>query len=450
MESDSSEPPSFELNAFSDLVQQDWSTTQNWIYISIIIILMICSALVSGSEIAFFSFQTDDLDEFKQSKSKRENTIYKLITQPRRLLSTILISNNFFNIGIVVVSFYLLANLFNFDNKPSWLRMVIETGLVTFLIVLFGEVIPKVYATQRGRTLARFMARPLEQLSKILKPFSSILIKTTDGLEQKITKNSDQKNITAEEVDMAIDLTTNENSTDEEVQILKSIVRFGEIAVHDVMTSRPDVYALSDSSGFDDIIQTIRTSGFSRIPVFKEELDQIIGILYAKDLLAYLDQGDDFQWKKLTREPFFVPENKKIDDLLKDFQENHTHMAIVVDEYGGTAGLITLEDVLEEIIGDIKDEFDDLQNDVKYEKIADNRFLFEGKTSLFDSCKILNVDYQQFEQIKGESDSIAGLILEISGKFPRKNQVIPVQDLIFKVVDLDQKRIKTVEIELLS
>lgn len=450
MESESSEPPSFYLQSLNSIFVDHWSTPENWLFITIIIVLMILSALVSGSEIAFFSFKADDLEDFKNSKSPVDNTIYELVSRPRRLLSTILIANNFFNIGIVVVSFFLMGNIFDFEGRPAWVQVVVETGLVTFLIVLFGEVIPKVYATQRGKQLARFMAKPLYSLSNFLRPFSSLLINSADGLEKKMSNENDDNSISAEEVDMAIDLTTKGQATPEEVQILKSIVRFGEISVRDVMTSRPDIISMSDELSFEQVIQEIRVSGFSRIPIFQGDLDHVIGILYAKDLLAYLDEDNQFEWQSLIRTPFFVPENKKIDDLLEDFQSNHTHMALVVDEYGGTAGIITLEDVLEEIIGEIKDEFDVHEHDILYEKIDDNRYIFEGKTSIFDLCKIINADYQLFEEVKGDSDSIGGLILELAGKFPKKKQVLEVENYLFKVLDLDQKRIKSVEIEILS
>lgn len=448
METESQEPPPIQLNNLSHLFEPDWFTLETAIYLCILVLLMMGSALVSGSEIAFFSFKADSLDEFKNSKNKREKKIYELVTQPRQLLATILIANNFFNIGIIVVSSFLVGQIFNFSGFPKWVEVLITLGLVTAIIVLFGEVLPKVYATQRAKHLASFMAAPLGGMREILRPISNLLIKGSANLEERMA--NDSETISAEEVDLAIDLTTKGKATDDEVQILKSIVRFGDISVKEVMTSRPDIQSFSSELDFKELIQTVRESGFSRIPVFEEDLDKVIGILYAKDLLAYLGEEADFSWQELIREPFFVPENKKIDDLLKDFQENHTHMAIVVDEYGGTAGLATLEDVLEEIIGEIKDEFDDINSDLEYEQLDENRYRFAGKSSLFDVCKLLQIDYSEFEEVKGESDSLAGLLLEVWGKFPKKFQVLQIKNLLFKVTDVDQKRIKTVEVEVLS
>jgi len=409
---------------------------------------MIGSALVSGSEIAFFSFKAADLAAFNASKNKSDHKIYELVSQPRYLLATILIANNFFNIGIIVVSSQLVSQTFNFVGQPPWVEIAVSLGLITFLIVLFGEVIPKVYATQRAKHLATFMASPLKTLRQSVRPLSKLLIKSSEQLEAKILENQ-PNSVSADEVDLAIDLTRRGKATDDEIQILKSIVRFGDISVKDVMTSRPDIHAVSTELNFSELMKFIRDSGFSRIPVFDDDLDGIHGILYAKDLLEFLDEQTDFNWKGLVREPFFVPENKKIDDLLKDFQEHHTHMAIVVDEYGGTAGVTTLEDVLEEIIGEINDEFDGFSTDLEYEQLDINRFRFAGKSSFFDVCKLLKIEFSDFEDVKGESDSLAGLLLEVWGKFPRKYQVVQVKHLLIKVTEVDDKRIKTVEVEVL-
>ena len=418
----------------------------NLVLLGIIFLFIVGSALVSGSEIAFFSFKNDDLKAFEGSKEKNEERIYKLVNQPRYLLATILIANNFFNIGIIIASFYLLNNVFNFSQFPAWIEVVVNTVLVTFLIVMAGEVIPKVYATQKARSLAGFMAQPLTIAKKVLYPFSKLLTKTTSRMEARLQGNKDEV-INADEVDMAIDLTTKGKATEEEVQMLKSIVRFGDIAVKDVMTSRPDIIALPNHLTYPDLIEAVRSSGFSRIPVFDEDLDKVIGILYAKDLLEHLNESDNFYWPKILRESYFVPENKKIDDLLEDFQSNRTHIALVVDEYGGTSGLITLEDILEEIIGDIKDEFDDFTGEIEFKQISQNKFLFEGKVSLFDMCKIIGAEYNQFEDAKGDTDSLAGLILELSSSIPQRHQRVECGDYRFTVVDVDNKRIKKVDVE---
>ncbi|MBX2846342.1 MAG: gliding motility-associated protein GldE [Saprospiraceae bacterium] len=432
---------------WAHLLAEDALSSGNWMLIVVILLLIIASALVSGSEIAYFSYGPEDLKALTEDPSNRKQMVKELLGKPRYLLATILIANNLFNIGIILSSFYLFQEVFNFNHQPGWVEIVINTILVTFLIVLFGEVLPKVYATQKGQRLATFMAPPLLFLRSMFKPISQVLINATQVVERRLEQR-EKTSISAEELDIAIDLTVNEQGTEEEVRMLKSIVRFGDIDVRDVMTARPDVTAIEFETTFNDLLALIKSSGFSRIPVFEKDLDSVKGILYAKDLLSHLDEEEDFQWNDLLREAFFVPENKKIDDLLEDFQTNRLHMAMVVDEYGGTAGLITLEDVLEEIIGDIKDEFDDIGADIDYEKIDEHTFVFEGKTSLYDMCKIIDVDFSKFEKVKGDSDSIAGLLLEVTGKIPRKNTEIDLTPFSFTVMDVDQKRIKKVKIRL--
>lgn len=441
---------SLDVDSASMMIQHIFAenslSTQNIVLLIIILFLIIGSALISGSEIAFFSFKKDDLADFEASKHKKDQGIYELINQPRYLLATILITNNFFNIGIIVVSFYLLNNLLDLTGLPLWVEVIINSVVVTAIIVLFGEVIPKVYATQRAKALAGFMSAPLLLAKKALFPFSKLLIQTSGLIEKRMKQHNDES-ITADEMDLAIDLTTQDNTNDEEVQMLKSIVRFGDIAVKDVMTSRPDIKAASTDLPFHQLVETVKQSGYSRIPVYSDDLDRIQGVLYAKDLLEHLTEENKYDWTALVRESLFVPENKKIDDLLEDFQQSHMHIAIVVDEYGGTVGLITLEDILEEIIGEIKDEFDDFADDVPYKKINEQKYIFEGKVSLFDMCKIVDADFHQFEEAKGESDSLAGLILELSGKLPQKDQIIDFGPYRFTVMEADNKRIKKVDVE---
>lgn len=445
MEPDTPEPTFNEEFFFAHLIREDAFTIQGAILLFIILVLIICSALVSGSEIAFFSFKQDHLETFKLSKNKKKLKIYQLLKDPKRLLATILITNNFVNIGVIITSFYLLEKVFNFDQYPSWVELFVNSILVTSLIVLFGEVIPKVYATQKAEQLATFMAPLLLIAKNLLKPISNLLSRTSEQMETKWIQNDES--VTADEMDMAIDITTRGKASDEEVQMLKSIVRFGDISVKDVMTSRPDVKALDSSISFKELLKAIRRIGFSRIPVYSENLDNIIGVLYIKDLLKYINEDHSFQWNTLLREPFFVPENKKIDDLLENFQSNRTHIAIVVDEYGGSAGLITLEDILEEIVGEIKDEFDGVSEEIHFEKIHENKFIFEGKVSLFDLCKLIHEDFNRFEQAKGESDSIAGLMLELAGQIPKKNQKVRFENFVFTAIETDQKRIKKVDVE---
>ncbi len=441
------EPPPT-LLFYQSFIKKDWLSVETIIFLLVLLLLLMGSALVSGSEIAFFSFKASDLKSFFSSKNKQEKRIYELISRPRFLLATILIANNFFNIGIIVVSSFLVSKIFTFQGHPRYMEPLVSIGMISFMIVLFGEVIPKVYATQRATEFAALMASPLLILRRVFKPFSSLLIRGSENIETQMFSGY-QNAVSQEEVDLAIDLTTKGKATEDEINILKSIVRFGDIIVKDVMTSRPDIVAISNEDQFTDLVKAVKAYGFSRIPVFSEDLDQVEGILHSKDLLAYLNEGDEFDWQKLIREALFVPENKKIDDLLKDFQEHYTHMAIVVDEYGGTAGLITLEDILEEIIGEINDEFDGIALDLEYEQLDENRYRFAGKSSLFDVCKLLKLDFADFDEVKGESDSLAGLLLELCGKFPRKYQVIQIQNLMIKVTEIDEKRIKTVEVEVL-
>lgn len=448
MESDS---PGDELTTqiidWSGLISDNVLSTENWILAGVIFLLIIGSALVSGSEIAYFSYGPEQLKDLEESTSKKKAKVQELLGKPRYLLATILIANNLFNIGIILTSFYLLQNIFAFGAYPPWVEILINTVLVTFIIVLFGEVLPKVYATQKGERLAFFMSTPLLLMRGAFRPLSRLLINATRIVEQRLERR-EKTSISAEELDIAIDLTVNDEGTEEEVKMLKSIVRFGDISVKDVMTARPDVTSVDISTPYGELLDTIKSSGFSRIPIVDADLDKVQGVLYAKDLLSYLDEGNDFVWTGLLREGFFVPENKKIDDLLEDFQTNRMHMALVVDEYGGTAGLITLEDVLEEIIGDIKDEFDDIGEDIDYEKLDSHTYVFEGKTSLFDLCKIIGIDFQDFEKVKGDSDSLAGLLLEIAGKIPRKNTEIEFSPFTFTVMDADQRRIKRVKIKI--
>jgi len=413
----------------------------------ILILLLISSALISGSEIAFFSLNQTDINELSKN-GKEKNEVVTLLERPRKLLATILITNNFINILIVLLFASLAETLFGDFNISLDLyffavpiRFLLEVILVTFLILLFGEVLPKVYASRNALLFAKKISKFIHTVNILLTPFSMPLIAITKWVEQKF--GSKVSKFSVETLSQALELTSQDATSKDEQKILNGIVNFGNTETVQIMKPRIDVFALSDTETYEEVLSKILTNGYSRNPVYSENIDNIIGVLYAKDLLAHLNKKT-FDWQTLLREPFFVPENKKLDDLLADFRAKKNHLAIVVDEYGGTSGVVTLEDVIEEIVGDINDEFDD--EDVSYSKIDANNYIFEGKTSIKDFCKILDdEDEEIFEEEKGESETLAGFILEISGKFPKKGAEIKFKNYTFTIEALDKKRIKQVK-----
>jgi gliding motility-associated protein GldE len=427
------------------------SNTFNYIEIVIAgivcLLLLIISAFVSGSEIAFFSFSPQQKDELKNSKLKSDIHIVELISLPNDLLATIVIINNFVNIGIIVVSSFLLEKIPGIESfkllHPT-IYFLIEVVGITFVILLLGEVIPKIYASKNAIFLSKVMASPLKFIQNTA-PFSWLknsLVSGT-GIMSKVAKKK-SINISTDELEQALALTKEESTLDEEHKILEGIVNFGNKDVKQIMRPRLDIVAINHNASYEDLLNTILENGFSRMPVYKETSDNVIGILYIKDLLAHLNEKKNYQWQSLIRPPFFVPENKKIDDLLKKFQEMRMHMAVVVDEYGGTLGIVTLEDVLEEIVGDITDEFDD--DDVVYSKLDDLNYVFEGKTALVDFYKVLNIDGKNFEEAKGDADTLAGFLIEQAGKILRKNEKIGFNDFQFVVEAADKKRVKMIKV----
>ncbi len=428
--------PSF-LNLFSAL------TINYWFIASIIILLLLLlfSALISGAEVAFFSLSKTDLNKASESKSSTQNIVARLLLKPKKLLATILILNNFINILIVLIFVYVGNTIFVGINSGV-IKFLVEVVLVTFLILLFGEVLPKIYATRNSLKFAVFMAIPLKFLNSLLSVVSLPLMGLTNIVENRL--GNKKSNLSVENLSKALEITSTENTTKDEQKILEGIVSFGNTETNQIMTPRIDIFALKDDEKYEDVLDKIIKNGFSRNPVYKENIDEIIGVLYAKDLLPHLNEKN-FNWQSLLRAPYFVPENKKLDDLLKEFQEKKNHLAIVVDEYGGTSGIVTLEDVIEEIVGDISDEFDD--DDLSYSKLDANNYLFEGKTNLKDFYKILELeDTSNIEANKGESETIAGFILEIHGKFPKKNEIIKFHQFKFKIESKDNKRIKQVKV----
>lgn len=406
----------------------------------LLFLLLFFSALVSGAEVALFSLTRTDIEEGLEQKSKRIQIISRLLERPKKLLATILVANNFINIGIVILFAYLGETVFE-SMTSSILRFIVEVVIVTFLILLFGEILPKIYANRNRVKFATFMAHPLNVLDVLLSPLSLPMRSITITIHNKLGKQ--KSNLSVDQLSQALSLTSEEHTSKEEQKILEGIVSFGNTDTKQVMRPRIDIFALSVDQKYTEIMQEIVENGYSRIPVYRENIDKIEGILYVKDLLPYIDRKQ-FDWTSLLREPFFVPENKKLDDLMAEFQEKKVHLAVVVDEYGGTSGLISLEDIIEEIVGDISDEFDD--EDLTYSKLDDNNFVFEGKTALKDFYKIIKVeDESSFEDNKGEAETIAGFVLEISGSFPKLNSKIHFKNYVFKIEALDKKRIKLIK-----
>ncbi|PIA78666.1 magnesium/cobalt efflux protein [Gaetbulibacter sp. 4G1] len=408
---------------------------------ALLFLLLICSALISGAEVALFSLTRTDIEEGLEVKSKRIQIIAKLLEHPKKLLATILVSNNFINIAIVILFAYLGSNMFESITSPI-LKFTIEVIIVTFLILLFGEILPKIYASRNKLKFASFMAYPLRVLDVLLTPISMPMRGVTLAIHKKLGKQ--KSNLSVDQLSQALELTSEDDTTKEEQKILQGIVSFGNTDTKQVMRPRIDIFALNIEQRYAEIMPEIIANGYSRIPVFKDNIDTIEGILYVKDLLPYIDRKQ-FDWSTLLREPFFVPENKKLDDLMAEFQEKKVHLAVVVDEYGGTSGLISLEDIIEEIVGDISDEFDD--EDLMYSKLDENNYVFEGKTALKDFYKVVKVeDDSVFEDNKGEAETIAGFVLEISKSFPKLNSKINFENYVFTIEALDKKRIKRIKL----
>ena len=412
-----------------------------FMWLTVLILLLICSALISGSEVAYFSLSPSDIDKLKREKSKKTNRILKLIDMPERLLGSILISNNFVNVGIVIISNYIINRIVDF-SEARVIGFVLQVIIITFLLLLFGEILPKIYATQFAVKFARVMAMPLTILDKIFKPISLILISSTSIIQKKFSRL--KEDISMDDLSEVLDLPSTEITEDKE--ILKGIVRFGNIDAKEIMKARMDIFAINIDTKFTKVLPEIISSGYSRILVYIESLDNIKGILYIKDLLPHMHKPNTFRWQSLIRPPYFVPETKKIDDLLEEFQTKKIHMAIVLDEYGGTYGLITLEDILEEIVGEITDEYD--EEEATFKKLGENVFLFEGKTQLNDFYKITRSEIDVFDEVKGEADTLAGLILEIKGEIPMKNDVISYTNFVFNITSVDNRRIKEVEVRI--
>ncbi len=416
-------------------------TTGTIMSILVLVVLLAFSALLSGSEVAYFSLSPADLSQLEEIRTKNAVRILRHLKDPEKLLATILIGNNFVNVGIVILSSFITNSVVVF-GKPSWVKFVVEVIGITAVILFFGEILPKVYASRFSRRFAEIMAYPLLLLKNVFQPLSFILVSTSGFVNKRVAKRV--ASISLDDISQALELTSDEIT--EEKDILEGIVKFGNISAAEIMTARVDVIDIEISSGYNKVLAVIVESGYSRIPVFENTPDNVKGVLYVKDLLPHLSEPDEFEWQKLIRQPYYIPENKKLDDLLEEFQLNKIHLAIVVDEYGGTCGIVSLEDILEEIVGEISDEMDD--EEIFFVHQPDGSIIFEGKTLLNDFYKITNIDESYFESVKGDAETLAGLILELKGEIPDKNEKVQFKNVIFTTISVDSRRIRKIKFEI--
>ncbi len=411
---------------------------------TVIIILLVCSATISASEVAFFSLKADDLDRCRAEDDSASHNVLDLLHRPRLLLATILIVNNFVNVGVVTIATFLMWEMTG-TRKPTETMVGIVTLVTTVAITFFGEIVPKVYATRRNMRIARLTAAGWLIVEKLFRPISFLLMGMSSIIERRIVKRG--YNTSVEELNQALELTTdNPDTTVDEREILRGIVNFGTLTVKQVMKSRMEIATVDVELDFHQLLEEVKKAGYSRIPVYRTTIDHIEGILYTKDLLPYLSESRNFQWQRLLRPGFFVPGTKRLDSLLRDFQTKRIHIAIVSDEYGGTSGLVTLEDLIEEIIGEINDEFDEVA--APFQKVDEKTYVFEGRMSLHDFCKTLDLEAQYFDDIKGESESLGGLILELNKTMPAAGEVIKHDRLTFSIINVDEKRIKRIRVQL--
>ena len=394
-----------------------------------------------GSEIAFFNLSPTDLAELDESKTLRDNEIQMLRDDSERTLATILITNNFVNVTIIMLCNYVFATVVHFGERAYWLQFLCITVLLTFLLLLFGEIMPKVYSRQNSLVFCRRTVNGILFLRKLFWPLETILLRSGILAEKVVQKENHV--LSVDDLEQALEL-TDKNDIKAEQKMLQGIIRFGDETAKEVMTSRQDVIDLDIKSNFTDVLRCIVENNYSRIPVYQDNTDNIRGVLYIKDVLPHLSKTANFRWQSLIRPPYFVPETKKIDDLLREFQENKVHIAIVVDEFGGTSGIVTLEDILEEIVGEINDEYDDEEK--TYSKLNYNTYIFEGKTLLSDFCKILNINDDEFSEVEGDADTVAGLLLELKGEFPSMHEKLEYRNYTFEVMGIEERRISRVKV----
>lgn len=405
-------------------------------------VLLVCSAAMSASEVALFSLSPTQLRDVQERGGTSGQRVMDLLAKPRRLLATILIANNFVNVAIIILSTVAVADLVHLDRLPAYMVFAIQVIAVTFLLLLIGEVIPKVYATSQPVRVAQLMSGPLITMRWLFRPISEALVRSTTFIEKRYRKRSGQ-NISVDSLGHALDLTQDASTSDEEQRILRGIVKFGNFEVRQVMRPRTEMIAFDKEIDFKALLAAIVESGFSRVPIYEETPDRMIGVLYIKDVLPHLDRTE-FDWHTLLRDPYFVPESKKLDDLLKEFQSEKVHLAVVVDEYGGTSGIVTLEDVIEEIVGDITDEYDD--ENLFYSKLDDHTWVFEGKAALPDVYRVMDIDGEVFEAHKGDSGTLGGFVLELTGRIPKKGERVEFRNFTFVVEGSDNKRVRRVKV----
>lgn len=403
-------------------------------------ILLLVSGFASGSEIAFFSLNPTDISELEEERNDRDCKIQKLREDSERTLATILITNNFVNVMIIMLCNYVFSQVVDFGSA-RWLQFLCITVLLTFLLLLFGEIMPKVYSRQDPLNFCRRAVNGVLFLRKLFWPLGSILLHS-GMLASKVVQKENHV-LSVDDLEQALEL-TDKNEIKDEQSMLQGIIRFGDETAKEVMTSRQDVVDLDIKSNYADVLKCIVENNYSRIPIYQDNTDNIRGVLYIKDLLPHLSKPSNFRWQSLIRPPYFVPETKKIDDLLREFQENKVHIAIVVDEFGGTSGIVTLEDILEEIVGEINDEYD--EDEKTYSKLNYNTYVFEGKTLLSDLCKILQIDSDEFAEVEGEADTIAGMMLEIKGDFPSIHEKIDYKNYSFEIIGIEERRISRVKV----
>ena len=410
--------------------------------ILILFLLLVASALISSSETAFFSLKPADLEDLESRNDNKSQLVLKLCEKPKTLLATILIGNNFVNVTITLLATYIVSEMFDMVNHPT-AAFVMEVIIITSLVLIIGEITPKIIAAKRPAKIARFMARPLQVLITLFRPLSRLLVRSTSFMDKHLEKKKAE--ISMDDLSAAVEIATESSTPLDEKKMLKGIATFTEKEVSNVMKPRIDIIAVEHDMPFQDMLAIVIKSGFSRIPVYEETLDKVSGILYVKDLLPYLD-AQSYEWQKLIRPAFFVPENRKINDLFQDFREKKIHIAIVVDEYGGTSGLITMEDVIEEIVGEINDEFDNVKQEQHYTKIDDSTYLFKAQTSIVDFCKVFNVSENYFEPMQGEADTLAGLVLEIEGRIPEVGFSFNIEKFHFEITEADTRHIIQIKV----
>ncbi len=419
------------------------------IAIVVMVILLMLSGLISGSEIAFFSLNPSQREDIFENKNNNFSKVIQLLQNPKNLLAGILISNNFINIAIILLSTFFMKETFDFSENKT-IGIIIQIGVVTSLLLLFGEILPKIYAKQKAMVFVDLMADTLTIIIKIFKPFILILNRTTSVIDKRLAKRKTQ--VSMEDLSDAVDLVNELDNMEvdaEDQKILKGIATFGETDVKEIMKARVDVFAIEVDTSFAEVLNNVRDWGYSRIPVYEDSLDNIVGILYVKDLLDYLDK-ENYEWNKILRPAVFVPEGKKINDLLQEFRAKKIHIAIVADEYGGTSGIVTFEDVIEEIVGEISDEFDKDTEDEHFVIIDDNIWEFEAKVSILDFCKVVDIDNEELDELKGESESLAGLVLEVKSDFPKLNEKIVILNFEFQIIEMDKRKIIKIRISKLS